>query len=65
MELKLCPTCKKPYLASEEFCPRCPQPVFDDDPESYGTIGCVLITVAGLVILMIFWIFIFLGIFFH
>jgi predicted amidophosphoribosyltransferase len=65
MELKLCPNCKRPYLESEEFCPRCPQPLNIETADSYGSLGCVLLTVAGLAAMVIFWMFVFLGAFFH
>jgi uncharacterized paraquat-inducible protein A len=65
MELKLCPKCEKPYLDSEEFCPRCPRPTFETKEDSYGALGCVLVTVAALILMGIFWLFLFLGFFFR
>ena len=55
VELKLCPRCKKPYLASHEFCPHCPEP-YTWDQESYMNLGCLLLMVLPVFLMILFWI---------
>jgi hypothetical protein len=65
MQLKLCPKCKRPFLAKEEFCPNCPEP-YTWNQESWMNVGCLLMmTVAPLFLVILFWLFLFLGIFFR
>ena len=65
MELKLCPRCEKPYLAEEEFCPRCPQDPWEGKEESFGSLGCILMTILPLFLMALFWFFLFLSFFFR
>ncbi|HZH34241.1 MAG TPA: hypothetical protein VEX64_05335 [Pyrinomonadaceae bacterium] len=41
MELKTCPNCQKPHLASLEQCPHCP-PDYEWNQESWANVGCLL-----------------------
>lgn len=61
MELKLCPKCRRPYLAHKEYCPSCPEP-YTWNQESYANVGCLLLMLAPLCLVLLFWIFLFLGI---
>lgn len=61
VELKLCPKCKRPFLATDEFCPKCPRPEWNQ--ESYMNVGCLLLMILPLVLLVLFWLFFFVGIF--
>jgi hypothetical protein len=65
MGLKLCPKCEKPYLDDKEFCPNCPPPRFNGDADSYGSLGCVLISVLALVGMFVFWLFFIGSMFIH
>ena len=58
--IKLCPKCRKPYLAAKEYCPNCPEP-YTWNQESYANVGCLLAMLLPLVFLILFWIFMFLG----
>ena len=58
--IKLCPRCRKPYLAAKESCPHCPEP-YTWNQESYANVGCLLAMLLPLVFLIMFWIFMFLG----
>ncbi|MEO6588477.1 MAG: hypothetical protein ABIP06_04025 [Pyrinomonadaceae bacterium] len=61
MQLKICKTCKRPFLANNEFCPKCPPPY---NPDSYANLGCLLLsTVVPLFLFILFWLFFFLGFF--
>jgi len=60
VNLKLCPVCKKPFLAEKEFCPNCPQPLTWNQ-ESYANIGCLLLTILPLVLMILFWLFLLFG----
>jgi uncharacterized OB-fold protein len=62
MALKLCPNCQKPYLDTEEYCPRCPSPK-EENARAVSTLGCVLITVVAIMIMTLFWLFLFLSMF--
>jgi predicted amidophosphoribosyltransferase len=55
VELKLCPRCKKPYLAKHEYCPHCPEP-YTWDQESYMNLGCLLLMVVPVFLMVLFWI---------
>jgi hypothetical protein len=55
VELKLCPRCKKPYLAEHEYCPHCPEP-YTWDQESYMNLGCLLLMVLPVFLMVLFWI---------
>jgi hypothetical protein len=63
MELKLCPICEKPYLATEEHCPHCPRDPFEGKEESYGSLGCIVISILALIGMIIFWMVLFLSFF--
>jgi len=63
VKLKLCKTCKRPFMASEEFCPHCPRPEFNS--ESWVSLGCLLAMILPLFLLILFWLFFFLGFIFR
>jgi hypothetical protein len=63
VKLKLCPQCKRPFLATEEFCPKCPR--LEWDQESWVNVGCLLATIVPLFVLILFWFFFFFGIIFR
>jgi hypothetical protein len=65
MDLKLCPKCQKPYLESQEYCPRCPRDPWEGKEESYGSLGCIVISIMALIGMMIFWVVLFLSFFIH
>lgn len=65
MELKLCPRCEKPYLDTEEYCPRCPRDPTIGMEESYGSLGCIVIGILALGMMAMFWFFLFLSFFFR
>lgn len=60
MPLKLCPVCKRPFLAKDEFCPRCPRLQYE---ESWMSLGCLLAMFLPLLVLLLFWFFFFFGFF--
>ncbi len=62
MTLKLCPQCKRPFMASEKFFPRCPRAEWDQ--ESLANLGCLLATILPLIIMLLFWLFLIFGIFY-
>ena len=63
MQIKLCPTCKKPFLAVKEICPNCPEP-YTWNQESWANVGCLTaMIVVPLVLMTLFWMFMFLGFF--
>lgn len=63
MKLKVCPKCKRPFLTKHESCPHCPEP-YTWDQESWANVGClVAMIVAPLLLLILFWLFMFMGLF--
>lgn len=60
MQLEICRKCKRPYFAEKEFCPHCPAPY---NPDNFANLGCLLLTVLPLVLMVLFWLFLFLGFF--
>ncbi|MGI8469524.1 MAG: hypothetical protein ACR2N3_13835 [Pyrinomonadaceae bacterium] len=62
MPLKLCRQCKRPFLASQEFCPRCPRVEWNQ--ESLANLGCLLATILPLFVMILFWLFFLLGFFY-
>ncbi|MGC2238174.1 MAG: hypothetical protein WA584_18620 [Pyrinomonadaceae bacterium] len=62
MKLKLCPKCKRPFLAKHEFCPHCPAPRVQN-PDSWTSLGCILLMILPLFLMILFWLFLFLGFF--
>jgi hypothetical protein len=65
MQLKICPICKKPFLAIKEFCPKCPAP-YSWNQESWTNVGCLLmLTALPLILMIFFWLFFFMGFFFR
>lgn len=62
--IKLCPRCRKPFLAAKEICPHCPEP-YTWNQESYANVGCLMAMLLPLIGLIMFWIFMFLGPFFR
>ena len=46
MELKTCPNCGKPHLASVERCPHCPREEdYEWNQESWANVGCLVLMV--------------------
>ena len=64
MAIKLCPKCRRPFLAEKEFCPHCPEP-YTWNQESAANLGCIVATILPLVLMILFWLFMFLGVFFR
>jgi hypothetical protein len=64
VDLKLCPKCRRPYLAEKEWCPHCPEP-YTWNQESYANLGCLLLMMTPILLMIMFWIFLFFGIFFR
>ncbi len=62
MKLKLCPKCKRPFLADKECCPHCPAPPTLNQ-ESWATMGCLLLSIIPLFVMILFWLFFFIGFF--
>ena len=62
--IKLCPRCRRPFLAEKEFCPNCPEP-YTWNQESFANVGCLLAMLVPLVGMILFWLFLFLGVFFR
>ena len=63
VQLKICPRCKRPFLAKHESCPKCPVP-YTWNQESWANMGClVTMIVLPLVLMILFWLFLFLGLF--
>ncbi|MGI8555735.1 MAG: hypothetical protein ACR2LT_05215 [Pyrinomonadaceae bacterium] len=62
MTLKLCPQCKRPFMASREFCPHCPRTGWNQ--ESLANLGCLLATILPLLLMILFWLFFIFGIFY-
>jgi len=62
VQLKICPKCKRPYLANKELCPHCPEP-YTWNQESWSSLGCLLLTILPLFVMILFWMFFFMGIF--
>ena len=58
--IKLCPKCKRPFLAAKKDCPHCPEP-YTWNQESWANVGCLMATLLPLVLLILFWLFLFLG----
>jgi predicted amidophosphoribosyltransferase len=63
VKLKICPKCKRPFLADKEFCPHCPRPEWNQ--ESWANVGCLLATILPLFLMILFWLFFFLGFIFR
>ncbi|MEP6924828.1 MAG: hypothetical protein ABI954_10215 [Pyrinomonadaceae bacterium] len=42
MELKICPNCKSPYMASQKTCPRCGED-YEWNQESWLNVGCLIL----------------------
>ncbi|HLM02920.1 MAG TPA: hypothetical protein VK400_17845 [Pyrinomonadaceae bacterium] len=62
MEIKICHRCKRPFLAAKGACAHCPDP-YGYNPDSRANLGCLLVTIIPLFLMIIFWLFFFLGIF--
>jgi hypothetical protein len=60
VQLKLCPKCRRPYLANKEYCPNCPEP-YAWNQESYANLGCLLLMILPLVLMIFFWLFLMMG----
>jgi hypothetical protein len=64
VELKICQTCKRPFLAEKEICPHCPEP-YTWNQESWKNVGCLLAMIAPLFLMILFWLFFFIGFLFR
>jgi hypothetical protein len=62
VEIKICARCKRPFLANKGKCAHCPEP-YTWNQESWANLGCLLITIIPLFLMILFWLFFFLGIF--
>jgi hypothetical protein len=62
VELKLCPRCRKPFLATKEHCPSCPEPPTLNQ-ESWANLGCLLVTFLPIFGMILFWLLMFFGLF--
>ncbi|HEX8249710.1 MAG TPA: hypothetical protein VF599_16145 [Pyrinomonadaceae bacterium] len=62
MEIKICHRCKRPFLANKGKCAHCPEP-YAWNQDSWTNLGCLLITIIPLFLMILFWLFFFLGIF--
>jgi len=48
-------------MADKEFCPNCPEP-YTWNQESYANVGCLLLMLMPLFLLILFWLFMFIGV---
>ncbi|MFN3418683.1 MAG: hypothetical protein ACK42A_05025 [Pyrinomonadaceae bacterium] len=64
MDLKLCPKCRRPFLANNEYCPHCPPPPTWNQ-ESLVNLGCLLATILPLFGLILFWLLLLFGFLFR
>jgi hypothetical protein len=64
MQLKICKRCKRPFLATKEFCPNCPAP-YTWNQESWANVGCLLAMILPIFMVVFLWLFFFFGIFFR
>jgi len=48
-------------MADKEFCPNCPEP-YTWNQESYANVGCLLLMLMPLLLLILFWLFMFIGV---
>lgn len=62
MPLKLCPQCKRPFMANHEFCPRCPRVEWNQ--ESLANVGCLLAMTLPVVFVILFWLTLIFAVFF-
>jgi len=64
MSLKICKKCKRPFMASHEFCQHCPPP-YTWNQESWANVGCVLAMILPLFALIFLWFVFFFGFLFR
>ncbi|MDQ3713929.1 MAG: hypothetical protein M3388_17155 [Acidobacteriota bacterium] len=64
MSLKICKKCKRPFMASHEFCPHCPKP-YTWNQESWANVGCLLAMILPLFVMIFFWFVFFFGFLFR
>jgi hypothetical protein len=62
--IKLCPRCRRPFLAAKELCPHCPEP-YTWNQESFANLGCLIAMILPVFFVLFFWLFLFLGAFFR
>ena len=62
--IKLCPKCKRPFMAASNACPNCPE-TYTWDQESCANLGCLLLMLSPLLLMVLFWLFLFLGFLFR
>ena len=58
--LKLCPQCRKPFIAENGTCPHCPEP-YTWNQESYANVGCLVLMILPLFLLILFWLVLIFG----
>ncbi|MDQ3088771.1 MAG: hypothetical protein M3Q78_09250 [Acidobacteriota bacterium] len=51
-------------MTHNEFCPHCPEP-YTWNQESWGNLGCLLLTIVPLFLMILFWLFFFMGFLFR
>lgn len=61
VKLKLCARCKRPFLSENDVCPHCPEP-YAWNQESWANLGCLMMTILPLLGMILFWLFLFLGV---
>ncbi|MBX7174302.1 MAG: hypothetical protein K1X72_25235 [Pyrinomonadaceae bacterium] len=61
MKLKICEQCRRPYLESEDFCPKCPR--LEWNQESWMNIGCLVAMILPVFVLVFLWLLFFFGLF--
>lgn len=50
--MKVCGSCKKPFLSDDGYCPRCPS-AHNLDPDSWGHLGCLLLMLLPILLVVI------------
>ena len=64
MELKICPNCNSPYLASQKSCPRCGEQ-YEWNQESWLNVGCLMLMLLFAFFLVMLPVLMFAGLFIH
>jgi hypothetical protein len=53
VQLKICPGCKRPFLAEKQDCPHCPEP-YAWNQESWANVGCLTAMIAPFFLMILF-----------
>lgn len=56
MKVRVCSACKKPYMDSDGYCPRCPS-AHNLNADSLGHLGCMILMTLPVLIAVLFWLF--------